>query len=374
MQILVLGGTGAMGAHLVSLLDSSNLHDIYVTSRSFHRNYGHISYLMGNAHDIEFLKSIFSDKSYDVVVDFMYYTISEFKGRIDILLGKTTQYVCISSGRVYADEEHPIKETSPRLTEVVSDDEYYDAKEYSQQKCLLEDVLTKSKYQNWTIIRPYITYSENRLQLGAYELKDWFYRIQKNQTLQIARKITDSHTTLTYGYDVARGICAIIGQKKAFGETFHITVDDTITWREVLEIYLDEIYKISGKRIKYIVTSKDIFSSASMNDMQVKYDRCYNRVFDNSKIKQFIDTSTFTKPEVGLRQCIREWLRDSMELKPDWWRQALIDRLTDEHAAIDEFQSPGEYENYCNVLNDRFIAIRQTIYQIKRKIKRILKK
>ena len=34
------------------------------------------------------------------------------------------------------------------------------------------------------------------------------------------------------------------------------------------------------------------------------YDRYYDRTFDNSKISQFLDVSTFVKPEEGLKNCL----------------------------------------------------------------------
>lgn len=371
MKVLLLGGTGAMGKHLVSILDKSGSDEIFVTSRKSHNNHGQVSYLMGNAHDITFLKLILSDK-YDVIVDFMYYTVTEFKERVDILLENTSQYICISSARVYADTKSPIIEISPRLTEVINDPEYFEAKEYSQQKCMAEDVLTQSRHRNWTIIRPYITYSEERLQLGIYELKDWFYRVQNKRTIQIAACIANAKTTLTYGYDVASGIAAIIGKGSALGEIFHITGNDTITWREVLEIYLDEIAKLTGDKPKFIITKKDIFSSVQMSDIQVKYDRCYNREFDNTKINKYIDTSTFVKPENGIRACIRAWLSAPRTLYPDWWRQVLIDRMTNEKAFRKEFKTSSEYENYTRVLNDRLFVLKQSYYNVRKFVKKLL--
>ena len=54
-NILILGGTGAMGEHLVHLLGQDSGNHIYVTSRTVHKNQANVSYHVGNAHDDVFL-------------------------------------------------------------------------------------------------------------------------------------------------------------------------------------------------------------------------------------------------------------------------------------------------------------------------------
>ena len=51
----------------------------------------------------------------------MYYDSKEFEKRIDLLLSSTAQYFCISSARVYSDNQQPITENSPRLIDTIKD-------------------------------------------------------------------------------------------------------------------------------------------------------------------------------------------------------------------------------------------------------------
>ena len=53
MEILILGGTGAMGVPLVKLLAKDN--KLFVTTRSQKENKGNITYIQGNAKDREYL-------------------------------------------------------------------------------------------------------------------------------------------------------------------------------------------------------------------------------------------------------------------------------------------------------------------------------
>ena len=57
MKILILGGTGAMGEHLVRLLEEDGSADeICVTSRGERDSRGRVRYLRGNAHEAPLLR------------------------------------------------------------------------------------------------------------------------------------------------------------------------------------------------------------------------------------------------------------------------------------------------------------------------------
>ena len=100
MEILILGGTGAMGVPLVKLLSKDD--KLFVTSRSKKENKENITYIQGNAKDPEFFSSLMNRK-YDSIIDFMVYRTEELKKRLPILLDYTNQYFFFSSSRCYAD-------------------------------------------------------------------------------------------------------------------------------------------------------------------------------------------------------------------------------------------------------------------------------
>lgn len=76
----------------------------------------------------------------------------------------------MSSARVYArSADRQITESSSRLLDICDDEEYLRTDDYALTKARQENMLFCAKTQNWTIIRPYITFSEIRLQLGVFE-------------------------------------------------------------------------------------------------------------------------------------------------------------------------------------------------------------
>jgi len=334
MKVLVLGGTGAIGVHLVNMLSQNGVETV-VTTRNHLESTGNIKYIHGNAHDVDFLQVILKEH-WDAIVDFMVYTTLNFSERIDMLLDATTQYIFLSSARVYADSVQPLVETSSRLLNISHDKEFLSTDDYSLTKARQEDILGNTGRKNWTIIRPYITYSENRLQLGVLEKEEWLYRALQGRTIIFSNEISSKITTLTYGLDVSKGIMAIIGNSKALADTFHITTEYSYSWNNILTIYLEILEKNIGYKPNVLFQDVDIIYKENPAKYQILYDRLFNRYFDNSKIKKYINTTIFTKIEDGLKICLEEFLKKPEFLQIDWKKEALKDRKTKEFTSLKE--------------------------------------
>lgn len=338
-QILILGGTGAMGKHLVSLLSQNSNNYIYITSRREHKSHGNIFYIAGNAHDENFIMPLLKEHHWTAIIDFMVYSTTDFSQKVNAFLDSTDQYVFLSSARVYAQYQYPIKENNKRLLDVSDDRIYLNTDEYALAKARQENILKKSGRSNWTIIRPYITFSENRLQLGVLEKEAWLYRALKGRTIVFSKDILEKRTTLTYGYDVARGIAALIGNPKSYNEIYHITVDETHTWKEILNVYINTIERYTGKKVKILLLDKHPYQDKNKPFYQLIYDRYFDRTFDNSKIGTIIDINTFASTLEGLRKCMEKFLDKQDFRNINWISEAGRDKLTKELPRIKEFHS-----------------------------------
>lgn len=335
--MLILGGTGAMGSHLVNELKNSQW-QITVTSRSERQSEANITYVKGNAHEVEFLKSLL-DKKFDVVIDFMAYTTNEFEAKYKTLLSACRQYVFFSSSRAYNDSTGPLSEDAPLLIDACSDAEYLATDEYALGKGRQENLLRESEFTNYTIIRPYITYGEQRLQLGVLEKEEWLYRALKGRTIVFSNDIAQKQTTLTYGKDLSQALIPLLGNEEALGEAFHITVDKPVLWSEVLKIYVEEIERFTGRKVKVLMQEHSHNLNLPHRKWQVMYDRLFNRTFNNRKIKKFSNTDTFIQPQDGLRICIRACMNAPKFNGIHWREEAYYDRLTGEWAKPHEFSS-----------------------------------
>ena len=344
-HILILGGTGAMGKHIVQLLKMEG-HEVFVTSRSHRTNEFHITYIQGNAKDDAFLQETLKVQSWDVIVDFMIYSTQQFKERLSLLLESCRQYIFLSSSRVYADTQPAITETSPRLLDVSKDEKYLTTDEYALSKAREENMLLSSTKKNWTIIRPYITFSEQRLQLGVLEKDYWLYQALHNRTIVFSRDIAERTTTLTYGYDVARGIVALIGQSEALGKCFHITNSENHKWSEIFEVYKKVLTEVLGRVPKIKMIEKNPLVETENGGWQARYDRYFDRRFDNSNINKFIDTSTFTPTLEGLEMCLRDFLKHPKFNIEGWTNFALYDRITGEWTPMSEIPTTKDRIKY----------------------------
>lgn len=338
MDVLILGGTGAMGVHLVQMMAEMGC-EVYVTSRKTHSTKkANIHYIQGNAHDKDFLREILRQANFDAIVDFMVYQEKEFADRIELLLEATKQYIFISSCRVYADSKAPITENTPRLLDVTEDSEYLKTEEYALTKARQEDLLQNSLHKNWTIIRPYITYSEGRLQLGMFEKEQWLYRALHGRTIIFSKDVASKLTTLTYGCDVAGVISKLIGKDNALGECVHIVAPGPKTWQEIMDIYLDVLEKINGKRPKVMLLEDFTQIEKVMNNQyQLRYDRMLDRVFDNSKVEEICGQVEFIDVLLGVQKCLKSFLEEKRKFHPISWRyEAVFDRITGERTPLKE--------------------------------------
>jgi len=352
MKILVLGGTGAMGVHLVKLLESNGV-EVVVTSRSYRESKGRVRYLKGNAHDRKFVQSILKEK-WDAIVDFMNCSTANFESNIGHLINATSHYLFLSSGRVYADSNNPISEDSPRLLDVSQDFDFLASDEYSLAKARQENYLINSERRNWTIIRPYITYATDRLQLGIFEKEEWLYRALRGRTIIFSKDINSKMTTFTYGYDVSRAILAVLGNPKAMGNTYNITCGKAFAWSAILNVYLDVLETHLGDRPKVKYLNYEIFQTLSTARYKLVYDRLYDRVFDNKKIHQYVNVDCFTNFDDGLKRCLGNFLENPNFRRIDWKIQALMDRLTEERTPLHEIFGLNQKVEY---LKNRYLAL-----------------
>ena len=338
MDVLILGGTGAMGVHLIEELEKEG-HHITVTSRKAHNSRKNVRYIKGNAQEEAFFEELCKMKHWDSIVDFLVSSSEKLENRIKKFLSATDQYVFISSARVYADKpDEPITEDADRLLDVCEDKEYLATDEYALAKAREEDIIFKQEQKNWTIIRPSLTYGENRMQLGVYEKENWLYRALKGRAIVFSKDLMGRSYTLSYGRDVAKGIAAIVGKQNATGEIFHIMADKSYKWKEILEIYVSELERSTGIKPNVILTDKCSNLEIPDTRYQVIYGRYFNRNFDNSKINAFTDTKNWLDAKDGLRICLEKFLKNPQFKDINWKIEAVIDRKVKERTPLKEIK------------------------------------
>jgi len=324
MKVLLLGGTGAMGRYLAPRLVKKG-YQVSITSRKTRNPVENIEFIKLDAQLPELIEHL-KVKKYDAIVDFMVYRTDSFANRIDELLKNTSHYVFISSARVFANQEGEIDEHSKRLIDEKLDPNYLSSDEYAIAKAKQENLLKSHENKNWTIVRPYITYSPDRLQLGFSEKEDWLQRALLGKPVFLYEEVMNKNTTLTYGDDVAKFLCELLGKNFVFAECYNVTGSKHIKWKEVLSIYTKIVESKINQKVKVIYLTKDKFSWHKHWE-QIDYDRSYDRQFNNDKVKTLIDVNDFLLPEVGLKECLDGFLKSPRFLNINWASEAKKDKL-----------------------------------------------
>ena len=284
-KILILGGTGAMGVYTVPYIVEKGYKVDVVSMDDIKSDNENLRYIVANAKDPEWLEGFLKEEKYDAIIDFMlYYEEGLFEKVYNLFLENTKHYVFLSTYRVYSSDELPIKETSPRQLEA-SKDEYYlslEKKEYALYKARQEDLLRNSGKNNYTIVRPAITFSKTRFQLTTLEANVLVYRALNNKTVVLPKQAMNIEATMTWAGDVAKMFGAVLLNPKAMGEAYTFATAEHHTWAEIAEYYKELI------GLKYVTVDTDayveIMGGSHIAKHQLIYDRCIDRVVDNSKI------------------------------------------------------------------------------------------
>lgn len=281
-KILVLGASGAMAVYLIPELLRMGYSVHGVSLDDLTSDSPCLTYEKANAFDMDYLSELLK-QNFDGIVDFMLYNDAEkFVNYRDLFLKNTSHYIFLSTYRVYA-ESVPTAETSPRLYDVSNDEVLLNSNDYSIYKAKEEDIMRKSPTRNYTIIRPAITFSKRRFQLCTLEASVLVYRMKAGKTVILPEDAMDVQATLSWAGDVAKMIARLLFNDKAYGETYSVCTSEHHTWREIAEMYKE----IGGLDYK-VVPTEDYIRAYGNNNLyarqQLIYDRCLNRVMDNSKI------------------------------------------------------------------------------------------
>ncbi|MBQ3080418.1 MAG: NAD-dependent epimerase/dehydratase family protein [Clostridia bacterium] len=311
-KVLVLGGTGALGSYLVPELVNMGMRVHVVSLDDITSDNPMLTYEKNNAMDDAVVNHLLKGK-YDAVVDYMGYGTEHFRKRYKMFLDQTSQYVFLSSYRVYADSEGLVTENTPRLLDVLDtlDPDFAAGDDYSLSKARQEDMLTSSGYKNFTIVRPAITFSSHKFQLITMEANSFINRAIDKKTVVLPEGAMDIRGTLNWSYDVGKPMSRLVLNDKAIGETYTLATGENHTWREFAEIYKELI------GMEYVTCDDETFlqifdNGAPWARWRLIYDREFNRAIDNSKLLKDtgLTQSVFTPVKEALRQELTKVLKE----------------------------------------------------------------
>lgn len=282
-KVLVMGGTGAMGTYVVPELVRLG-YQVDVISLDKKKVVGkNVTYYTEDCMDDTFFEPFLQEQHYDGIIDFMLYKTDTFEKRYQYLLENTEHYIFLSTYRVYSSLELPIKEDSPLFLDKEGE-EFLKLKEteYALYKACQERILHRAEKKNWTIVRPSITFSKLRYQLVTMEADLVIDRTVKGKKLLLPKGALDVNATMTWAGDVAKLFGRLLFNEQAYEETYSICTSEHHTWREIAEFY----HELIGLEYEEVEDEEyiEIMGGSDAARYQLYYDRCKERIMDNSKI------------------------------------------------------------------------------------------
>lgn len=340
MRALFIGGTGTISAAISKKLLEDG-HELYLINRGNRADClpegAHL--LKADANDEKTVSELIKDLTFDVVCDFIGFTVDQVERDYRLFAEKTKQYMFISSASAY---NKPVRDY--RITEATTlANPYW---EYSRNKIACEEFLMKCYREKGfpvTIIRPSHTYDYRSIPLGVHG---------KNGSYQVVKRIAEgkpviihgdgtSLWTITYNEDFANGFVGLMGNPHAIGEAFQITSDETLTWNQIYQLIADSL----GVKLNAYHVSSEYLASVCDYDLTGSLigDKACSVVFDNKKLKRAVpDFVTRIQAKDGIKKAV-DYIMSHPECQVedpefDAWCDVVIAELEASKSRVREMQ------------------------------------
>ncbi|MBZ0297130.1 MAG: NAD-dependent epimerase/dehydratase family protein [Anaerolineae bacterium] len=233
MKVLIIGGTG-----LISTAISTEFLARGVDLTLFNRGGSSVRIpegaktITGDRNEVDnFERQIAELGTFDCVIDMICFTPAQAESTLRACRGRTNQLIFCSTVDVYTKpaDRYPIREDESR----------HAGNGYGQNKVLCEDLFMSAHQRGdfaTTIIRPAMTYGEggklvNLYGWGTYHLD----RIRKGKPL-IAHGDGSALWVACHVEDAAHAFVQAAGNPAAFGQAYHVTGEEWLTWNRYYEL------------------------------------------------------------------------------------------------------------------------------------------
>ena len=298
-SVLFLGGTGIISSACTERAVALGM-DVFVLNRGTSTARpvpAGAQTLVGDLSDPDSVRAAVGDREFDVVADFLAFTVDDVTSRLDMFRDRMGQYVFISSASAYQTPPGrlPIVESSPLRNPFW---------QYSRDKIACEDLLVKAYRDDglpMTIVRPSHTYDKTLLPFdGGWTIVD---RMRRGSEVVVPGDGT-SLWTLTHHRDFAHAFVGLLGHPAAIGDSFHITSDEWLPWNEIYQT----VAAAAGVEAKLVHVPSDAIAPIDPEwGAGLLGDKAHSMIFDNSKVRRLVPDFTAVIPfSQGAREII-DW-------------------------------------------------------------------
>ena len=230
MRILLIGGTGLISTSITRLLLERGADDVtlYNRGKTEVRVPYAVNVLSGDRTNFaDFEEQMRQASEFDCVIDMCCYLPDEAESVVHAFSGRIGQYIFTSTVDVYTKPaaHYPITEQAERQPSPTF--------AYAYHKAECEEILQAAHNDSdflVTIIRPAYTYGESRGILHSLGGRTTYIdRIRKGKPI-IVHNDGQSLWSSCHIDDVARAFVNAIGNPKTYGQAYHVTGEEVLTW------------------------------------------------------------------------------------------------------------------------------------------------
>lgn len=325
--ILIVGGTGVISFAVVkeALRQGYSVTCINRGKSKLQVLDESVEIIISDYKDEETIKKSIGGRLFDAVIDVLCFTVEDITYSTRLFGNHCKQYMFFSSAEAY---NKPKYEEDLYTEDVEMINPHWD---YSINKAKCEEELKRvAKNYNfkYTIIRPAITYGNTRIPYGFMPSCGYhgtiIHRVFCHKPLVLFNAGKNIATILRVE-DFAIGLVGLIGNEKAYNQHFHISGDEYVTWKQIL----DELGKYLGVKPIYIdMDSRFIGIELPNMSQQIVGGRSYSQRLDNSKIKDAVPSfMTNIHLKEGIMKTVDYYKEHNFLKGIDWKFDADLDRI-----------------------------------------------
>ncbi len=281
MKVLFIGGSGNISTIVSQMAVERGIHLTLLNRGKQDSEIPGVRWIAADIHNPQEVQSALGAETFDVVVNWIAFTPQHIQADLERFLGKTGQYIFISSASCY--QKPPtdviIRESTPLHNP------YW---QYSRDKIACENLLMQAYREQGfpvTIVRPSHTYDRHiPVAIGGWDSYTLVERMLRGQAV-IVHGDGSSLWAVTHAEDFSRGFLGLLGHPRTLGQDFHITSDERLTWND---IYTSLAAAVGVQpNIVHIATDFIVQQKPDMRGGLLG-DKSWSVIFDNSKIKSYV--------------------------------------------------------------------------------------
>jgi nucleoside-diphosphate-sugar epimerase len=324
MRVLFIGGTGNISGACSRLAVARGIELTILNRGQRDQPIPGARHIAADIRDEAATSAALGASTFDVVVNFVAFEVSDVERDLGRFGGRCGQYVFISSASCYRKPcLRPVTEDLP-LDNPVSP--------YAQRKIACEQRLATAGMPV-TIVRPSLTYDPFiPLPLAAGTQWTAVDRMLRGRPI-VVHGDGCVPWTVTHSEDVAVGLVGLLGNPAAMDQSFHITGDEVLTWDQIHRM----VARAAGAPDPIIVhmASEDIAALLPQRAASLLGDKSHAMVFDNTKIKAAVPDFQQRIPFAdGIGRTIAWFRADPRRQVVTAEADAEIERLLAAHAAL----------------------------------------